>query len=456
MPSSVRKQCKPTALKLQQQRESLVKETETAFRARSGVVTSNPLKVTVAENSAASNADHLYASVETITSSNTTPEAVKTSGDQCHKPPPLYHVLEGPTPTEPRSGALGEKRDSPCVPPKPPRSRPRIVSSISLDDRGTEPNGLRSVDRQLSSVMAIYEEVPDRGRSKTALLLPLGPVKGAANDNKTPNTDNKQHIYHVLEEPCTGGHNNTSESPAAKIAAMVNNANAFHRENAEESAVCKTQQASFHSEVPKIPQRMPTEIAKENMCTKLDFSKKMTTDKGPTRVYTEPCTRRDTTPQCHLFDDSTYCTHSCSGSDKLASSTDSAIASPQFDDPCYATPSMRSKQGRNLSRSSDGLFDDPTYSSSEFKADRSTAGRVRVTLAGSKPRPMHGRNVLHRRVLEQERKGVRHSSSVEHFGHPSVNSNATSSSSVNKFKGNSMTDLSLQATGVRKNTVTDL
>ena len=439
----------PTVQQLKQHCESLAKKREAVLRTRSDAVTTNPHKLSVCDP-LKDNADHLYDSVNTLATTHSMPEEGKVVGAQENlgpKVPPVYHVLEGPTPKQPVTAAVVEQEtlthsmNSPAAPPKPPRSRQRL-SCVSLDRTGT---GMKSIDKQLSSVMAIYEEVPDRERSNTSLLLPPHVVR-EARGGATPQDTAKDHVYHVLEELPSSQNTPEFAEPEkqhAKKTVKANTANvsqACRRENAQQFVVYKTKASNFQSELPKSPQPISQEMVGENKCPKHRQPKKVTNSHSSA----EPCTNTVLAPQCQLFDDPAYCTHSYGGSQKLASSTDSAISSPQFDEPSYATPFV--KQGGNSSQSSDSLFDDPKYNSRGFTAERSTVGSLRAKFDCPKHYPIHGRIILHRRLLEGERRKVRHSSSVEHFG-PSVYSSTDDlmDGSESKLRGNSMTDLTHQS-----------
>ena len=451
---------KPPPLQLQLHHQSMIKRKAAEFRARSEVLIANPLKAganhLITDSTASDSTEHVYDSVDSVTTptTTTTPEAAAVLGAQLGGStnyPPIYHVLEGPTPV-PQTSEPSPVNPQPSVPPKPPRSRQRIQSCAALDARSPETNEhpqLRSVQRQLSSVVAIYEGMPERERSASSLLLSPHVTRGAGRDSETPQKDFKEHVYRALHEsphaqntPQLAGTRQQHKEKTVK----TNNENGSQvcfQKKAEESTVYKTKEHDFQSELPKIPQRMSSEIPKENMHPQ-HLAKKARAGGDSNRAeegqyYAQPfVNKRQSSAECHVFDDPAYCTQSCGGSKKLASSTDSAIETPHFDDPSYATPSPNSKQ--DITQSADSLFDDPKYNSSGAIADRRS---LRVKFDDPKYNPVQVRNVLTRRLMEGERKGVRHSSSADHFGASIYSSGAEFSDDLEgKLRGgNSLTNL---------------
>lgn len=449
---------KPPPLQLQLPQQSLIQRKAAEFRARSEVVTANPLKAgrafaLISDRRESGKIDHVYDSVDAVTSPNTTPEAVKVLGAQqggnSSKAPPIYHVLEGPTPVpdsgdEP--GTPAPVNPQPTVPPKPPRSRERIQSCASLDSEISTQSQVKFIQKQLSSVMEFYQGVQDRERSVSSVALPPRAVRGEVRDSDTPQRDFKEHVYHTLEDSSTAknmpqfsGKGQQHKEKTVK-ANSANISKMHYQEKAEESTVYKTKEHDFQSEVPKIPQQISSKMAKENK-----HPKQLSQKPEEGECYAQPYTRhRKPSAECRLFDDPAYCTQSCSGSQKLDSSTDSAIESPNFDDPSYATPSGP-KSRQDVNQSADSLFDDPKYHSPATKPDSPTSRSLRVRFDDPKYNPTQGRNVLHKRLLERERKGVRHSSSVDHFS-PSIYSGGTEflDHCEDKVRGNSLTNLTEQ------------
>jgi hypothetical protein len=450
---------KPPPLQLQLHHQSLIKRKAAEFRARSEVLTANPLKAgganpLITDSTASGSTEHVYDSVDSVTTPTTTPEAAVVFGAQLggsSKHPPIYHVLEGPTPV-PHTSEPSPVNPQTSAPPKPPRSRQRIQSCAELDARSPETNEhpqLKSVQRQLSSVVAIYEGMPERERSASSLLLSPHVTRGAGRDSEMPQKDFKEHVYRALHESShakntlqLAGKEQQHKEKTVKTNSE-NGSQVCFQKKAEASTVYKTKEHDFQSELPKIPQWMSSEIPKENRRPQ-HLAKKARAGGDSNRAeegqyYAQPFANKRQS-SAELFDDPAYCTQSCGGSQKLASSTDSAIETPHFDDPSYATPSPKSKQ--DITQSADSLFDDPKYNRSGATADSRSLG---VRFDDPKYNPIQLRNVLTRRLMEGEQ-GVRHSSSADHFG---ASSGAEFSDDLEgKLRGgNSLTNLAEQRSG---------
>ena len=435
LPSTRNQRNKPPPLQLQLPHQSLIQIKAAEFRARSEVLTANPLKAgganpLINEGMASSSTDHVYDSVDAIsTPTTTTPEAAKVLGAEAgassSKYPPIYHVLEGPTPTP---DSVSEQstptsiNPQPSVPPKPPRSRQRIQSCASFDE-----NDHKSVQSQLRSVMVIYEGMPERERSASSLLFPPNVTRGAVRDSESqPSTAKNMQKFAGKEQQ------------AIKKTVKANSTNSSQvcfQKNGADSTVYKTKEHDFQSELPKIPQRMSSEMLKENKRPK-QLSKKTkaggdSTNDEEGHYYAQPFTKnRKYSAECQLFDDPAYYAQSCGGSQKLASSTDSATETQTFDNPSYAMPSPKSKP--DITQSADNLFDDPKYNSPGAAADSHS---LRVRFDDSKYSQNQGRNVLRRHLLDRDRKGVCHSSSVDHF------SGSSGSEYPDELRGNSLTNV---------------
>ena len=385
------------------------------------------------------NSDHLYDSVDTLCSPK--PAALKLC---LQEGPHVYHVLEKP--------------DSPkLTPPVPPKPQQRRISTASLPPSGSDPLNKKltlmpkSVDEQLSSVLAIYEEVPATKKtaaSSPSLLVPPRAPRPSTGGKKEEMVD---HVYHVLENSAKNMPSQDTQRDGARLiteqTVKENNCSVVQicrEENAVECAVCETEEVCFqYNMFPKRiisePQGMTEDnkqaqqLSKKSAATahgRNDYEEpilKNTPEENPkneaaTNEYAEPFTKKlleDGHKKCMLFDDPAYCTHLFADENcrKLSASSQEASSNtgsqPQFDDPSYACPSGIS-EGRkgSVAELARVLFDDPKYNPAGIEMDSSrTTGSLKVKFDDPKYQSMLPSHVRGGSV----RKSVRHSLSVEHF-----------------------------------------
>ena len=372
--------------------------------------------------------DHLYHVLESSKTGNN---------------PPLYHVLEGPTKVDAPDGGAekalpkGLSPHPPAVPPKPLpglANKHRVQScvgihSVALNNlpstSGSVSHGKKSIQNQVSSVMAIYEEVPAEGksRSSSSILLPP-PLTKAETKSGAAEKEKKEPVYHILEEcssaiDASRGPSDTKEPQKNEQTVKTNSDNVFQkdqRENGADLNVCQTDGAWFHSELPRTTKQTPFVKAEE--CK-----------------YAEPISLKNKTETdhvCELFDDPAYCTQRHTTEKTV---TDNGLP----EEPSYATPSTGTKQTDSPSQPTPVLFDDPKYHSPVV----GEAGAGKVFFDDPKYQPANGPfHTTQRRVSGIKRGVVRHSSSVEHFS-SLIYSNTTDflDASERKSRGGSLHDL---------------
>ena len=327
-----------------------------------------------------SSTEHLYDSVGTSTSSHdplyhTLESSQNASIDECDSSAVLhfYHVLEGPTKIVPPGNA---KKDLvapfiplPPVPPKPKAgftNRQRMSSCVATTSTGQRENkaarfprsmsttSKRSVADQLTSVMAIYEEVPRAKKDSTSsILLPpkiIDPEK-QQNENE-PKQKEEDHIYHVLMGPPQDEHvasaQNKIREQQKQEPKLKENSGTVSQTNEEQNvhklSVSKTNGVSSKPECPKLTKQSATEMAGEN-----NYAEPTPISKaGHGEGY-----------GCPLFDDPAYCTQSYAVNKPLEKVESGPITEqPKFDDPSYAVPLLGVKVERE---DKEPLFDDPQY-----------------------------------------------------------------------------------------------
>jgi hypothetical protein len=403
------KRVKPTLLPFPLRRPPLDKEKEDKVRTRSECISS-------------SSAEHLYDSPDKFKSSRDPLYHVlepQKTGDKmnCPDSPHLYHVLEGPT--KPTNLDVVAKKETPIIaapapgpplPPKPPScfvNRHRMTScsaapSVCMEQPKDKKQvhdlpsaATRSVNAQLSSVIAIYEEVPGHKREPSpSISLPPKGVKPEMQDGGA-GQEKKDHVYHVLEafspidERLHVPHGRQHKQKQDEI--VKNNVGSvsqtFSKQNDEESNVCKTDVICFQLALPNMTKQPSPESTEGNKYTGAFSSENRKADAH--------------THECHLFDDPTYCTHKHN-------------TPPQFDDPSYATPMVSLSLHQDQIRHRKAQFDDPQYSC--------TPVSVKVKFDDPKyqllPKMHEGLQMEHpmRRSKLKGKKIFRHSSSLENFG----------------------------------------
>lgn len=360
--------------------------------------------------------DHMYHVLES-------PKTGNRQEDTSH----LYQVLDGPTIVDPpdlRDDQGPPKGLNPPLPlpkPLPGYAKKRRVqscvggNSVQLNDllatSGSVSSGKKSIESQVRSVMAIYEEVPAEGksRSSSAILLPP-PIKKKPETKSGVAKKEKEPVYHALEEcssaeDASRGTSGTEEQLKKEQTVKTNSDSVFQkdpRENAALSNVCKTESTGFQSELPKATKRTHSEKAEE--CK-----------------YAEPVSlKKDTesTHVCDLFDDPAYCTqrHTTPSTEKSVG-TCAATDKGQPEEPSYATPSTGIKQIDTPSQHLAVLFDDPKYNRPVAR-EAGVSQIEKVVFDDPRYQPVHGPfHTTNRRVSGTKKRVVRHSSSVENFSH---------------------------------------
>ena len=339
---------KRNKLSLPLRRRPLAKEKETKVRTRSECISS-------------SSTEHLYDLPDKFTSSRDPlyhvlePQKTDDKGN-CPDSSHLYHILEGPTKAETLN--VVAKKDAPIVatplpprPPKPPAcfvSRHRMetcpaTSAEQMRDKkqvhSLSTVATKSVKAQLSSVMAIYEEVPGHKReSSLSIKLPPKAVEPEMHDEAAAR-EKSDHVYHVLdafsstEDKLHVPHAKWEKQKQEDI--VKNNVDTVSqtcgKQNGIEPNVCKTEDIGFQLALPKTTKQPSMQGDK--------YTESLSSKNRKTDVHTH---------ECHLFDDPTYCTHKHN-------------APPQFDDPSYAKPLVSLTRNHDQPQHEEVLFDDPQY-----------------------------------------------------------------------------------------------
>lgn len=412
----VKREGKSNVLLFPLRQHSLVKDKKAILHTRSECASHSESKTPN------SSTEHLYDSLNTSTSSQDPIYHIlepPRSMDQRDRPdgPHFYHVLEGPTKAvNPDEGAPKSITPQPPLPPKPMSGfvyRHWMKSSVTVSPMDSQSDkktvsylqsnsttSKRSISDQLSSVMAIYEEVPaERRETSSSLLLPPRVGKPGM-----PAQEKEDHVYPVLE--AFSPVENMSRVPQAmqnkEQTLKENNGSVMQTCDKQDEDKLKTKEVCSKQELPKMAKEQPLESAEE-------------------KKYAEPFSsqkRLSNDHVCNIFDDPAYCTqsHTVGSTQKLGKDCEggSIVDQSHFDDPSYATPSVNFTKSKELNPHPECLFDDPQYNCTQIELNFPQTMKVDDQHT-SLNEQLQKRKPLHSRVLEGGKQTVRHSSSVEYF-----------------------------------------
>lgn len=337
---------------------------------------------------------------------NTSTEHLYDSIDGCASAQdPVYHTLEPPKNTGqqdfPNKTAANTPSTLPPVPPKPKtgfafRHRLETCATVSPTDFHRKKNLFadsqrRSVNDQLRSVMAIYEEVPTERKDSPSNKISLRAAKQETQDNTE-----QERVYHVLETltPVPLEKNTSHVIPHAQ------------REQQKQEETLKENELSVTQTCSKVDEKILNVYQ-----TKDEPPFPKVTKTPEENNYAEPFApkRRLGDNKSHkcLFDDPSYCTQSHTvghiskrGNDPKESNIGNQTP---YDGPSYTTPVVRVKQIEDPSPGS--LFDDPKYNCANVSKSGS-----KVKFDGPKYQlPFHTDQQFQKRKVPLSR----HSSSVE-------------------------------------------
>lgn len=311
--------------------------------------------------------DHLYDSLDTPIEPDSPFYHTISSSNKASDSPgegPIYHVLEGP-PSGPVAAGASKylSNTTKSQPPIPQKlaivNRPRMNTCVT-NPRVTQGSNITTgiprslstscrvpVSQQLSSVMSIYEVVPeDRSPS---VLLPPKPIKSPVMPRQKEEAEKAEevHIYHVLEvgsptECQTGAPkqlpNQQQQTNNWKLKENSNSVSQIVR--TESDGICNGSTESCKSK-PVNLKRKPVGEMKEDS------------------EYAVPNIHRQDTERTSQFDGQSHCSQPSATNKQSPLTTLSKTVKQPVDDVSYATPTTG---GYTLSQL---IFDDPQYDCSQ-------------------------------------------------------------------------------------------
>lgn len=311
--------------------------------------------------------DHLYDSLDTPIDSGSPfyhtldPKSSSNKASDSPNEGHIYHVLDG-LPGRPMAAAVSKCPSNTTNPPRPlPQisgivNRPRMNTCVT-NPRVTQGNNMASgfhrslstssrvpVSEQLSSVVAIYAEVPE-DKSPSVLLPPRSPVIPTRKGE--PGKTEESHIYHVLEvdspKECQmrDSKNLLKQQQQTKIRKLKENGDNVlqmgGKQTESNGMVCNGQMESCKFKPVNLKKKPVAETEEEN-----EYAKPNTCHK-----------ESEGTPACPHFDDSSHCSQP-SATNTLTTLC-KTVQNPAHDAPSHATPTTGEYK--------QPLFDDPQYDS---------------------------------------------------------------------------------------------